>query len=164
MIQMAKAELRSFMKKKIKTIPISEMEKQGEWRGRITKPFISSGEIIKEMVTNTPAYRNCSRVFLFVNLPSEVPTTAMIFRALNDSKKCYVPKVTETGLKMLRVYSQSDLNQFPTTIFPKFTLTEPSPDYNGTTREDRIPENGDLLIVPGLAFDTSGNRIGRGKG
>jgi hypothetical protein len=30
MIQMAKAELRSFMKKKIKTIPISEMEKQGE--------------------------------------------------------------------------------------------------------------------------------------
>lgn len=74
------------------------------------------------------------------NSPSEPP------------KQFYIPAFDETtgGYRMAK-YT-------PALKQGKFGISEPEhPDWAG-------PEDLDLILVPGVAFDTSGNRIGRGGG
>ncbi|XP_057758457.1 5-formyltetrahydrofolate cyclo-ligase, mitochondrial isoform X3 [Arachis stenosperma] len=80
-----------------------------------------------------------------------------------NGKKLYVPRVEDKNshMRMLRISRIDDL------IANSMDILEPAPiDAYGNAREDVMQANEpvDLFLLPGLAFDKSGRRLGRGGG
>ena len=83
----------------------------------------------------------------------EVDTTTMIEESLSLGKRICIPKVVKNNaLRFIEIRSMKDLNK------GSFGILEPA----GGSRI--LPQAIDLVIVPGVAFDKSGNRLGFGKG
>lgn len=100
-------------------------------------------------------YRKADVILVFLSLPSEVDTSPLVLRAWQDRKRVLAPKVSWDQRRMLPIEIRS--------------LTD---DLGVSTMGIREPVAGipipipliDLVIVPGLAFDPFGNRLGRGRG
>ena len=108
-------------------------------------------EKIKQLLFSLPEYKNSKKILYYVSFGSEVNTHNMIKESLK-TKKVVVPKIKEQNLILSRIYSFSELSN------SSYNILEP-------VKTKRIDEKKiDLIIVPGIAFDKKGNRIGYGKG
>ncbi|XP_058078074.1 5-formyltetrahydrofolate cyclo-ligase, mitochondrial [Magnolia sinica] len=82
---------------------------------------------------------------------------------IQTKKKLYVPRVEDKNshMRMLNISSMEDL------IANSMNILEPAPvDADGNERQDVMLATHpvDLLLLPGLAFNRSGRRLGRGGG
>lgn len=104
------------------------------------------------LLTSTPAYRAASCVMLYASLPDEVPTLRLLIE--ERSRRTFVlPRVIGPEDMELCLYTgPDDLHS------GAFQIPEPQ----GQVFHDY--HHIDLILVPGMAFDHSGNRLGRGKG
>jgi len=107
------------------------------------------------LFADTPEYRHAEIIMLFLSLPTEIDTTPLVLRAWRDRKRVLAPKVSFEQRRILPIEIGSlsdDLFESPLGIRePAKGVPIPMADI-------------DLVIVPGLGFDHSGNRIGRGRG
>lgn len=115
-------------------------------------------ENIKKALFESEVYKNSKVVFIYVNMDSEVNTTEIIKDLFSSDKKVAVPKVIpintkERHMKALKIDSMLQLNESGA-----FGILEPSLEC------DDISGEVDLIIIPGLAFDIKGNRLGYGGG
>lgn len=92
-------------------------------------------------------------IALYFPIQKEVRTQCIFDLAVNCEKEVYFPRVNGSSLDFYRV---NDLEQLKP---GKFGVLEPDPNLPKVSNK-RI----DLFILPGLAFDDSGNRLGYGKG
>lgn len=88
----------------------------------------------------------------YVSLKDEVDTRFIIYHALIESKRVFTPIVFKHELKFGEIYSFNDLEYGPFGILQPKEISEVNYD------------SFDLIIVPGIAFDCRGYRIGYGKG
>lgn len=110
-------------------------------------------DAICERVISSDMFREATDVLCYVNIKSEVGTGAIIEEAWRLGKNVWVPKViSDEQMEFYCIHSFSDLS------VGAFGISEP----DGTGKVN-CPEFA-LMIVPGVAFDLSGNRIGYGKG
>ncbi|AAK79064.1 5-formyltetrahydrofolate cyclo-ligase [Clostridium acetobutylicum] len=110
--------------------------------------------MIYNKVINSIQYKSANNIFVFVSYKSEVDTHNIIRTAIADGKKVFVPKVIskEKGMEAAEIRGFFDLEK------SAYGILEPkSSNYIE-------PESIELLLVPGLAFDESGGRIGYGGG
>ena len=92
-------------------------------------------------------------VMLYYSLPDEADTRTLIDTLCQQGKRVLLPVVTGEGQMELRHYSgRSDLRP------GAYGIMEPAGEL--FARYDEI----DLAVIPGMAFDTLGHRLGRGKG
>jgi 5-formyltetrahydrofolate cyclo-ligase len=98
------------------------------------------------------AYRNAKTIYGYLPYNQEVRTVPMLEQALRDGKRVAVPKVY--GEQMRFVY-MTDLTQ----VAPGFGGI-PEPVADTPVAEDETA----LVLMPGLAFDREGHRIGYGGG
>lgn len=92
-------------------------------------------------------------VMLYHSLPDEVFTHDFVDEMVQMGKEVLLPVVTsETEMEIRRYTGPEDMKISSFNILEP--VGEPFVDY------DKI----DLIAVPGMSFDTSGNRLGRGKG
>lgn len=98
-------------------------------------------------------FRKANRVLLFHSLPDEVCTHKLI-EQYKQSKTLLLPTVVGSNLE-LHVYDDST----PTTT-GAFNITESLGPLFPPSSYHTI----DLAIIPGVAFDPSGHRLGRGRG
>ncbi len=91
-----------------------------------------------------------NRILIYYSLPDELSTHEFIAK-WNDKKQFFLPRVNGANLEILPYYQ--DCMQLGA-----FRIEEPS----GNNVQD--VETMDLIVVPAVAFDRLGNRIGRGKG
>lgn len=111
-----------------------------------------SREIEKKLFL-LPEFREASAVLFFASFRSEISTLPMIRHALEAGKRVILPKVKGNELALFEITDfDSD------TAAGAWGIPEPL-EANPVTIGDV-----DLLIVPGLAFDESGNRLGYGAG
>ncbi|MEK9160390.1 MAG: 5-formyltetrahydrofolate cyclo-ligase [Patescibacteria group bacterium] len=110
-------------------------------------------EAIRRRLEELPAYQDAKKILIYVSAKDEVATHALIKDALATGRQLYVPKIHEGTLAICPLTTWEDLQ--PGT----FGILEPS-----DTATPAQPEEMDLIVVPGLAFDTRGHRIGYGKG
>lgn len=110
-------------------------------------------ESIRHRLEKLPAYQNAKKILVYVSAKDEVETHGFIKDSLAQGRHLYVPKIQDTVLTICPLYRWEDLE--PGT----FGILEPS-----VPTEPARPEEMDLIIVPGLAFDSRGHRIGYGKG
>ncbi len=93
------------------------------------------------------------RVALFVSLADEIDTKPLFDQLRAESIDVVLPRVrvAETALDFVLAHDLNDLEPGP------FRLLEP--------RGPAVPLNTvDIVVVPGLAFDKNGGRLGYGAG
>ncbi|OMH83231.1 5-formyltetrahydrofolate cyclo-ligase [Zancudomyces culisetae] len=76
-------------------------------------------------------------------------------------KECFIPLIKNDDMDMVKLDSMSDYYSLPKN---NWGIPEPGLSDNRATCFDNKNQAPDLVIVPGLAFDRGGNRLGRGKG
>ena len=118
--------------------------------GRGTK-----NKTITESVLESEQYKNADKIFAYWSVDSEVDTHDIIAKALSDGKRVALPKCTDKNgnMKFYYIASLADL------VDGMYGIKEPPEDF---IAED-YTENS-LCLVPALAFDKEGYRLGYGKG
>lgn len=109
---------------------------------------------IAENVFSLPEYKEANTIFTFVGMDQEVDTRRIIQRALAEGKRVAVPKTFGKGIMVpCEIIGLQDL------MPGRYGIPEPQDD----TRKVSLAE-GDLILVPCLACDLEGMRIGHGAG
>lgn len=108
----------------------------------IIKKLLSRPEII-------PSHTICT----YVSYGGEVDTKKLIEQLLVIGKAVVVPKIKDNNLKLHRIFSLDDLER------GHFGIPEPGSNCPVVDKQSV-----DLFIVPGIAFDRQGHRLGRGDG
>jgi len=123
---------------------------------RQTIPAISYTEksvtIIKKLEQNTN-YLKAKQVLVYLSTQEEVDTHQLVKDMLNSEKRVYAPKVKDGILVICQINKWNDLEK------GSFDILEPS-----SIIKEEHPKVMDLILVPGLAFDKAGNRLGYGGG
>ncbi len=99
-----------------------------------------------------PLYRQAKTIYGYLPYNQEVRTTEMLLAALADGKKVAVPKCYGDTMKFLYIESLEG-------IAPGYCGI-PEPVFDAPVAEDSTA----LVLMPGLAFDRRGRRIGYGGG
>lgn len=118
---------------------------------------IRMSEQITEMVRRQEAYRAAEDILCFVSYGSEVVTDDLIEQALREEKRVYVPSVTDAGsgaMEFVRITGLQELAEGYKGIREPVSGDVYAPDCTGQA----------LMILPGVAFDRQGHRIGYGGG
>ncbi len=87
---------------------------------------------------------------------SEVRTQKIVRIALKSNRLVALPRTVGDHIKFYQILSNTDL------IPGKFGIREPSISFDSS--DYCVSDNIDLLLVPGIVFDTNGYRIGYGYG
>lgn len=133
---MEKSEIR----RKIKNLRmmLSEMEKA------------SAADEVFARLEKTAAFMMAENILMYHSLPDELSTIKFL-KKWHDRKRFFLPRVNGVNLDILP-YEETRLE------LGSFHIEEP-------TGEDVADvEDIELMIVPAVAFDRKGNRLGRGKG
>ncbi|KAG9352274.1 hypothetical protein JZ751_020687 [Albula glossodonta] len=116
---------------------------------------------IIQLLLRHPRYESCQRVAVFLSMNDEVCTEEIIEDIFKRGKECFIPKylTNSSHMDMLRLVSAKDIESLPLT---SWNIRQPG---DNEEREEALATGGlDLMLMPGLGFDKSGNRLGRGKG
>lgn len=128
------------------------------WRGSLSAEEVrKKSEQIAATVRALPEYKGASTILFYVSAkPGEVDTHALIREALAGGVTALVP-VTDFDNNKLII---SDLKDMDELAPARFGMLEP--------RSDAVrpvdPKEADVVIVPGVAFDSECRRIGFGGG
>jgi 5-formyltetrahydrofolate cyclo-ligase len=114
--------------------------------------------VIFERLVRLPQYAQARIVLCYVSFRSEVSTHAFIARMWADGKRVVVPYCEAQHLELFCLDSFDDVA--PGTL----GILEPKPELRGQDHRRAKVQEIDLLVVPGLAFDRQGGRLGYGKG
>lgn len=130
----------------------SKLEIRREMRA-LRETFRDSGEsrCALERLTALPEWNAAHTVLLYSSIPGEVDTSEL-FSEWSGTKRLVLPLVVGDDL-VLKEYR-------PGSLVPGYKgIMEPREDAPSVEASDI-----ELVIVPGVAFDASGRRLGRGKG
>lgn len=107
-----------------------------------------------------PRLAEARTILAYYSLPDEVNTHQLIDDLLADGKTVLLPTVIEEGLMEWHVYSsKSELKN------GAFGIGESAGElYSGFSKYTSPSEKQMIALVPGVAFDAVGRRLGRGKG
>jgi len=113
-------------------------------------------QALRERLLALDEYAASTTVLFYVSFRTEVDTLRAIRLSLEGGKTVVLPKVDprRRELDLFRIESLNDL------ISGYRGIPEPGLTKNRETK----PEDVDLVVLPGLAFDRTGNRIGYGGG
>lgn len=107
-----------------------------------------------------PEYQTARTVMWYVDAASEVRTRHSLPTALTHGKRVVVPWcVVETN--ELELFLLEDMSEL---VEGAYKILEPRNDLRGLAAKRLTPEELDLVMVPGTAFDLRGGRMGQGKG
>lgn len=110
---------------------------------------------IEERLAATLRFASARTVALYAEHAGEVMTGAVFQTALTLGKEVYYPVVAGESLTFHRVRDFSEL------VAGEYNILTPSPE--SIARNPAATEL-DMAILPGIAFDEAGTRIGFGKG
>lgn len=135
---MDKKELRSVIRARKRAMTAQQIEEKSR---RLMEMFLQSD-----------LYRSAKTVYGYLPYNQEVRTVPMLEQALRDGKRVAVPKVYGEEMRFLYI---TDLTQVESGYagIPEPIADEPVADDPGA-----------LVLMPGLAFDKEGHRIGYGGG
>lgn len=119
-------------------------------------------ELSKHIVNqfmSLPEYDQAKTVLFYVDVRSEVRTRHSLPEALKSGKTIVIPWCTETvELALFRLESMDELE------VGMYKILEPKPELRLLPEKQVDPKTIDLVMVPGVAFDRRGARMGHGKG
>lgn len=121
-------------------------------RGMTEEQIVAASQRLKELFCAHPLYQNAKTIYGYLSYNQEVRTIPMLEQALRDGKRIAVPKVFGEEMKFIYLDDLSKIEKGYCGI--------PEPVSDGPVADDSTA----LVLMPGLAFDTQGHRIGYGGG
>ena len=135
---MDKKELRRMIREQKRAMTEAEIVQRSEALGRL---FLES-----------EAYKNAGTIYGYLPYNQEVRTVPMLEQALNDGKRVAVPKCYGDEMRFIFMDDLSKVEKGYANI--------PEPIADDPVADDKTA----LVLMPGLAFDKEGHRIGYGGG
>ncbi len=123
---------------------------------------LPSGEVkikskqIKKNLLSLPEISSSKHILSYVSYNNEVATHELIKELLLKNKHISIPYCNIEDLTL----SVSPLCYWDDLCPGAYDILEPKKECRTPIHLDSI----DVMIIPGVAFDTTGNRIGHGKG
>jgi 5-formyltetrahydrofolate cyclo-ligase len=114
--------------------------------------------VICERLVALPEYQSARTVLYYVDVRSEVRTRDYLATALRHDKRIVVPYCVEGELALFHLTSIDEL------AVGMYRILEPKPELRAQPEKRVGVEELDLIVVPGVAFDREGGRMGHGKG
>lgn len=129
-----------------------------ERRNQLSKAEIEQkSSAIAERLYSLSAYRKAAIVMFFISFGSEVITRCMVEETINRGKRPLAPKPVPENREII----PSEIIDWDKDLVPgAYKILEPAEKALRPVHPREI----DLLIVPGVAFDSRGNRLGYGGG
>ena len=125
----------------------------GDKKRSMTEAQIQNrSHILAEKLFSTEQYKQAESLYAYLSINQEVRTAPIIERAWADGKRVAVPKIR--GEEMLFIW----IDSFDALVEGRYGIPEPASD--GPVAGDETA----LMLMPGLAFDQTGRRIGYGGG
>ena len=135
---MNKQELRRTIREQKRAMTIEEIEARS---AKLAQLFLQS-----------EAYRNAKTIYGYLPYNQEVRTVPMLEQALKDGKRVAVPKCYGDEMKFIYMDDLSKVEKGYANI--------PEPIADEPVADDKTA----LVLMPGLAFNPQGHRIGYGGG
>lgn len=111
---------------------------------------LRAADSVFDRLEQTAAFMLAENILMYHSLPDELETVRFL-RKWNGKKRFFLPRVAGVNLELLP-YDESNLSEGYSHI------QEP-------TGSDLFPvDEIEMIVVPGIAFDRKGRRLGRGKG
>ncbi len=120
-------------------------------------PLIERKEKSKKIVEKlfkTPEFINAKKIMIYHSFKEEVETNLIIEKMHDLKKQVYIPHIVDEKkclMNCTKLEKETELE------FDCYGICK-------TKKNESTPKKLDLIIVPGIAFDLKGNRIGWGKG
>jgi 5-formyltetrahydrofolate cyclo-ligase len=146
---------------------------------------ISAANAVKRLLA-TPEYKAAKRISVYLSMPSgEISTSRIVHDALKQSKRVFIPYTYKPAapregqpksiMDMVELTSVADYEGLqrdswgiPTPAQDSIAARANSFGGTGLTEGEVKAQDGDggldLIIMPGMAFDSSFGRLGHGKG
>lgn len=114
-------------------------------------------KMIEKHVLRFIELKKINAVYGYISYPSEVSTFSLLKKLLSEGKEIFAPRIDKKTkqMKFHRIHNVTRHLQKGA-----YESMEPRRPDNKET----FPQKGDLVLVPGAAFDKRGYRIGYGKG
>jgi len=141
-IALRKTRLRALARERIANVSASER--------------ISRSERIVERLEALDAVRAVPVLLVHRSLPSEVATDVLLVAALSRGQRVFAPRVDGPRLRFVRVALESR--------WQRSALGVLEPEGGDPLEIADLRKEGGIVVVPGLAFDEGGGRLGRGGG
>jgi 5-formyltetrahydrofolate cyclo-ligase len=106
-----------------------------------------------------PEYAAARTVMFYVDARAEVRTRHSLQDALGTQKKIVVPWCNPA--QELELFHLEDMNEL---ALGMYKILEPRPELRSLAHKVVRPDELDLVLVPGVAFDRRGARMGHGFG
>lgn len=107
-----------------------------------------------KQLLQTAEWRNASAIALYASKNGEMDTWTLLRAALAQGKTVLLPRIADLAQKLMLFYPcrhEAELERGP------YGICQPR-------RCGEIASHADLLLLPGLAFDRAGYRLGYGGG
>ena len=135
-----KQRLRASLLPKLRRVPVARARRAG------------SG--VADRLRESAIWQACSEVVLFASLPGEVDSAPIFDAARRDGRRTLLPRmIPGEALEFV------PFDDFEELAVGRYGVREPAAAIPA-----RAPRDETLLLVPGVAFDRSGGRLGRGAG
>ncbi len=125
-------------------------------RGQSEQERIQKSRVIQTRLFAVPEFQRARKVLFYASFDGEVETMAMLRQAQDVGKMIALPQIIENPKSIVPAWV-SDVSML--TPGPYGIM---QPDGN-SSRVENLSDL-DLVVVPGVAFDIKGNRLGRGAG
>lgn len=138
--------------------PALRKEIKGRLKALPAQQFYTEGVQAAARIRSLPQWERYSTMLLFLNDPLEIDTAPLLEGALADKKQVFVPKTVDAHtIRFFHIYTPSGPWRYGA-----FDIREPETDkIEDALKNEDFPA---LVLVPGVAFDRKGNRMGHGKG
>ncbi len=121
-------------------------------RAMTEEEIVAKSQALAELFYQSQAYKTAKTIYGYLPYNQEVRTVPMLERALADGKKVAVPKCYGDEMRFLYMDDLSKVEKGYAGI--------PEPIADAPVAHDETA----LVLMPGLAFDPAGNRMGYGGG
>ena len=116
-----------------------------------------SAQICRRFI-ELPEYTAAKTVMFYVDVRTEVRTRQALPDALGHGKRIVVPYCVDGELELFHLQNMDEL------ATGMYKILEPKAELRDVAAKRVAVEDLDLVMVPGVAFDRRGARMGHGKG
>lgn len=126
-------------------------------KGMTTADVVKKSELVSDNFLKTDLYKSANTIMAYIDFRNEVKTEKIIKTAIADGKRIVIPiSVVESRELILSELINYDIEL----ELGAYGILEPKEEY----MREVDPKIVDIVLIPGVAFDERGFRVGYGAG
>jgi len=135
-----------------------QLRQEAQSRRALLRDRTGRSQEVTARLLALPAFVSARAIAFYVSVRNEVDTRPALLAALAQKELIAVPYCHEGRLQLVRIENQDELTA------GTYRIPEPAVELRERFDRQVKPAELDLVIVPGVAFDRAGNRLGHGAG